>query len=346
MTALDLAALAERVTRPDEAARTASRHALAPSGTGRFGRLGDAAAWLAGTDALADGPDLRARLTVLAGDHGITAAGVSALPDGHTAAEVRRLLDGTAAAAAVARAVDVRLQVVDVCVDGLGETPGASGRSVRAGSGRLDVEDACTTDEAERAFRLGMELVDEQVDAGTRLLLLGDVGAGLTTHAAALVGILTRSDAAQVTGRGSGIDDRAWMTKAAAVRDGMRRGRPVLGDPLGLLAAVGGPVLAAATGLLVQAAARRTPVLLDGVVGLAAASLGQRIAFRAADWWQPASAVTEPAARLALDRLALEPVLDLRLEVGGGVGALTAVPLLRAAAAVGPDQPDEGQPEA
>jgi nicotinate-nucleotide--dimethylbenzimidazole phosphoribosyltransferase len=346
MTAPDLAALAERVTRPDEAARSASRTALAERPAGGYGRLGDIASWLAGTGAVPGDRHLRARLVVLAGDHGIAAAGVSALPDGHTVVEVRGLVDGSAPTAAVARTAQVPVQVVDVCVDGA-VVEGVSGHRVRSGSGRIDVEDACSADEAAAAFGVGTSLADAHADGGGGLLVLGDVGRGATTHAAALIGLLTRSDAAQVTGRGSGIDDRAWMTKAGAVRDAMRRGRPLLGDPLRLLAAVGGPLLAASTGLLVQAAARRTPVLLDGVVGLAAALLGQRIAFRATDWWQPASAVTEPAARLATDRLSLEPLLDLRLEVGGGLGALAAAPLLRAAAALLAEAgTGEAQPEA
>jgi nicotinate-nucleotide--dimethylbenzimidazole phosphoribosyltransferase len=179
-----------------------------------------------------------------------------------------------------------------------------------------------------------MAIADAEVDSGADLLIAGDLGVSNTTAAAALVGVLTRSDASLVTGRGNGIDDATWMRKCAAVRDAMRRGRPVLGDQIQLLATVGGADLAALTGFLLQAAARRTPVLLDGVVPAACALVAQRIAFRSVDWLLAAQVSPEPAHRLALHRLSLEPVLDLGLGMGRGSAALLAVPLLRAAAAL------------
>jgi len=136
-----------------------------------------------------------------------------------------------------------------------------------------------------------------------------------------------------VVGRGTGIDDATWMRKCAAVRDAMRRGRPVLGDQMDVLATVGGADIAAMTGFLLRAAARRTPVLLDGVVSGACALVAQRAAFRAVDWWLAGHRSTEPAHALAIERLGLEPVLDLGLHLGEGTGALLAVPLVRAAGA-------------
>ena len=135
-----------------------------------------------------------------------------------------------------------------------------------------------------------------------------------------------------MTSKGATIDDALWMRRCAAVRDTMRRGRPILADHVGLLAAVGGADLAAMTGLLLQAAARRTPVLLDGVATAAAALVAQRMAFRSSDWWAAAHRSPEPAHDLALDRLGLEPLLDLGIRAEDGTGALLAVPLLRAAA--------------
>jgi nicotinate-nucleotide--dimethylbenzimidazole phosphoribosyltransferase len=134
-----------------------------------------------------------------------------------------------------------------------------------------------------------------------------------------------------VVGRGSGIDDVTWMRKLTAIRDALRRTRPFAADPLTLLAVGGGADVAALTGFLVQAAVRRTPVLLDGVVCSAAALLAAAIAPNAMDWWLAGHLSPEPAHRIALDRLGLIPVLDLGVRLGGGVGALTALPLLRAA---------------
>jgi nicotinate-nucleotide--dimethylbenzimidazole phosphoribosyltransferase len=275
------------------------------------------------------------RVVVFAGDHGVATTGVSAYPAEVTAQMVRNVLAGGAAVNALARLAGAQVRVVDMAVDAdLGDLPAAVGEhKVRRGSGRIDIEDALTRDEVERAFAAGIAIADAEIDSGADLLVAADLGIGNTTPAAALVGSLTRNDASLVTGRGTGIDDATWMRKCAAVRDAMRRSRPVLGDQLQLLATAGGADFAAMTGFLLQAAARRTPVVLDGVVSGACALVAQRVTFRAADWWLAGHRSSEPAHALALNRLSLEPLLDLGMRLGEGTGALLAVPLVKAAAA-------------
>lgn len=189
-------------------------------------------------------------------------------------------------------------------------------------------------DDAASALRSGMAFVDQAVDRGTDLLLLADADPAADVAASALVGVLTRNDASAVTRRGPTIDDAGWMRRCAEVRDLMRAARPVLGDHVALLDTVGRPDLAAATGVLLQAAARRTPVVLDGPATAASALVAQRVAFRAADWWVAGHRSPEPAHGVALERLGLEPLLDLGIREEDGTGALLAVPLLRAAAAL------------
>lgn len=184
------------------------------------------------------------------------------------------------------------------------------------------------------ALMAGMAFVDLLVDSGTDLLVVADADRAAEVPASALVGLLTRKDASAVTSRGATIDDAAWMRRCAAIRDTMRRARPVLGDHIALLDAVGSPDLAATTGVLLRAAARRTPVVLDGPVTTACALVAQRIAFRAVDWWVAGHRSPEPAHDIALARLGLQPLLDLGIREEDGTGALLAVPLLRAAAAL------------
>ncbi|NEB81285.1 nicotinate-nucleotide--dimethylbenzimidazole phosphoribosyltransferase, partial [Streptomyces sp. SID14478] len=161
-----------------------------------------------------------------------------------------------------------------------------------------------------------------------------------------LVAALCGTDASVVTGRGGDpIDDLAWMRKCAAVRDALRRARPVLGDQLQLLATVGGADLAAATGFLLQSAVRRMPVVLDGVVSAACALVAQRVAFRAPDWWLAGHTSGEPAQAKALDRMAMEPLLDQGMKVGGGAGGLLALPLVQAAASLAAELPEAEQPK-
>jgi nicotinate-nucleotide--dimethylbenzimidazole phosphoribosyltransferase len=124
------------------------------------------------------------------------------------------------------------------------------------------------------------------------------------------------------------------MLKCAAVRDAMWRARTVVSDRLRLLAVAGGADLAAVTGFLLQAAVRRTPVVLDDVTVSASALVAQRIAYRAPEWWIAGQSTAEPAHQRALERLALTTATDLRTNLGGGVGALLSLPTLRAAAAL------------
>jgi nicotinate-nucleotide--dimethylbenzimidazole phosphoribosyltransferase len=338
---LDLTRWTEGIVPPDDRARAAARarqeQLTKPSGA--LGRLEELSIWLAGVTGQCPPPPIAApALAIFAGDHGIArTAGTSAYPPEVTAQMVANFVAGGAAATVLARSRGVRVRVVDVSVDvdwpasGLPVTPEVTARRVRRGSGSIDREDAMSRSECVAALALGARVADELVDAGADLLVAGDMGIGNTTPAAALVGLLADVEPAQVVGRGTGIDDATWMRKTAGVRDAMRRGRPLKGDPIGLLAAIGGPDLAATTGFLLQAAARRTPVLLDGVISCACALVAHRIAFRASQWWCASHRSTEPAAAAALDRLGLDPLLDLGMRLGEGTGALVALPLLTAA---------------
>jgi nicotinate-nucleotide--dimethylbenzimidazole phosphoribosyltransferase len=332
MTVPDIAGYAAKIELPDQAARAAASEQLGRRGR-TLGRLGDLGAWLAGCQgSFPPKPIAHPRLVLFAADHGIAAAGVSAQPTGATAARATLIARGGDAAGVLAAEFGVAVEVVDVGIDG---NPGGhvvGDYKVRRGSGRIDREDALTGDEAVAAFEAGVHLADAAVDSGADLLLTGTIGAASTTAAAALTGVLTGSDAASMTGRGSGIDDRAWMRKCAAVRDAMWRARPAVSDRLRLLAVAGGADLAALTGFLLEAAVRRTPVVLDDVTVSASALVAQRVAYRAPQWWIAGQSTAEPAHQRALERLALTLATDLGTNLGGGVGALLCLPTLRAAA--------------
>lgn len=347
MSALNLDDFSDLIKRPDSTVRRAAeerreRLAVPPGTLGRLDELGE---WLAAARAeVPVAPVERPRVVLFAADHGVAGLEVSARPAGTAEALVRAVLAGEAPVAVLADRLGVPVRVVDVAVDcDPGTLPaGVVRHRVRRGSGVIDREDALTAEEAERAFRAGMAVADEEADAGTDLVVLGDLSVGGTTVAATLIAALCGTDASVVTGRGGlPIDDLAWMRKCAAIRDALRRARPVLGDQLELLAAVGGADLAALTGFLLQSAVRRTPVVLDGVVTSAAALVAQRVAFRAPDWWVCGQVSGEPGQAKALDRLAMEPLLDQGVRVGEGLGALLALPLVQAAAALSGTLPEQ-----
>ena len=340
---VDLDALVARIDLPDDAARAAGaeRQSRLTKPTGSLGRLEELSLWLCAAQGVCPPRPLeRVRVVVLAGDHGVArTAGTSAYPPEVTAQMLLNFLAGGAAVNVLARQNGATVRVVDVAVDvdwaelGAAVPEDVVRDKVRRGSGSIDREDAMTREDAEAAFALGVRIADEEVDAGADLLIPGDMGIGNTTPAAVITGLYTNLDAASVVGRGTGIDDATWMRKTAAVRDAMRRGRPVKGDPMALLTTVGGADIAAMTGLLLGAAARRTPVLLDGVVSCAAALVAHRISFRAREWWLAGHRSTEPSATAALERLRLDPIVDYGLRLGEGTGALVALPVLAAAGA-------------
>lgn len=351
MDSLQLDDFTDLIERPDGGVRRdaeARRERLAvPSGA--LGRLDELGEWLAAAQgAVPVRPVEHPKLVLFAGDHGIAALGVSRRPEGGAAGLVRAVLEGASPAAVLARRLDVPVRVVDLALDCAPDAFPAevTRHRVRRGSGRIDVEDALTAEEAEAAFRAGMAVADEEADSGTDLVVLGDVSVGGTTAAAVLVAALCGTDASVVTGRGGeAIDDLAWMRKCAAVRDALRRARPVLGDQLELLATVGGADLTAMTGFLLQCAVRKLPVILDGVVAAACALVGQRVAFRAPDWWLAGHDSGEPGQAKALDRMALEPLLAQGVRVGEGAGALLALPLVRSAAALAAELPERPEAE-
>lgn len=332
----------------DAAARAAAAERLAGLATpaGALGRLGDLGVWLSATTGEVPPPALtgpgEVRLVVLAGDHGVAGHGVSAYPAAVTPAMVRTVAAGRAGVSALAAAHDVAVRVLDVAVDvPLDETayvdgldPAVPARRVRRGSRPIHLEDALTADECAAALDLGGALVAEELAAGGRLLLTGDLGIGNTTVAAALVAASLGLPADQVVGRGTGVDAGGLARKTDVVEAALRRTRDRHDDPVACLTALGSADLAATTGFLVEAAVRGVPVLLDGLMSVACALLAERIAPGASAWYAAGHRSTEPAQSLALEKLGLEPLLDLGLRLGEGSGAVAAVPLVRSAAAL------------
>ncbi len=300
---------------------------------GALGRLEDLSVWVASCQGVCPPKQFeRARVLVFAGDHGVAAAGVSAYPPEVTAAMVANFDAEGAAVNVLAALAGAGVRVIDIAVDTAEPlSPAIGAHKVRRSSGNIAVTDALTPDEVKEAIEAGRQIADEEVDGGADLLIAGDMGIGNTTPATTLVAALTDTEPVAAIGRGTGIDDAGWGRKTAAVRDALYRTRRSSADPIALLRICGGADLAAITGFCAQAAVRRTPVLLDGVVVTAAALAAERLAPGAKQWWRAGHRSTEPAHSLALRDLELDPIVDLGMRLGEGTGALVALPILRAA---------------
>lgn len=322
---------------PAVAAAAAERLAGLATPAGALGRLGDLAVWVAAAQGeVPPRPLDNVRLVIFAGDHGVAKHGVSAYPPEITGAMVRTFVIGRAGVSALAAAHGVSVRVLDLGVDDdlEGVPDDVRRHKVRRSSGAIHLEDALTPEETRQALEAGAIVAREEVAAGAQLLLSGDMGIGNTTPAAALVAAGLGLTAADVTGRGTGIDADALAHKRRVVQEALDRADDRVADPVETLTALGSADLAASTGYLAEAARRGVPVLLDGLMAVACALTAERLAPGAAAWFAAGHRSTEPAQSLALAHLGLEPLLDLGLRLGEGSGAVAAVPVVRSAVAL------------
>jgi nicotinate-nucleotide--dimethylbenzimidazole phosphoribosyltransferase len=300
---------------------------------GALGRLEGLAAWIAACQATCPPRPLdRVRAVILAGDHGVSHDGVSAYPREVTPAMVRAFVAGVAGANCLARQHDVALRVLDLGVDDdLDDLPAEISMYHLGPSQPIDTADALTPADCRQALRTGAAIAEGEIAAGADLLIIGDMGIGNTTPAAALVAATFGLLAEEVVGRGSGVDDDRLRHKTQVIAAALNRVGGRAKDPFERLAALGSADIAAGVGFLCAAARRGVPVLLDGIVAVAEAAVAEDLERGVVAWCAAGHRSTEPAQHLALDKLGLEPILDLGLRLGEGTGALTALPVLRSA---------------
>ncbi|WP_328621942.1 nicotinate-nucleotide--dimethylbenzimidazole phosphoribosyltransferase [Streptomyces sp. NBC_00354] len=274
-----------------------------------------------------------AAVAIFAGDHGVHAQGVTPWPQEVTTQMVANFLGGGAVCNAFANQVGAEVCVIDVGVAGdLPATPGLLPRKVRPGTADLSTGPAMTREEAIAAIEVGIETARDLVAAGNKALLTGEMGIANTTVSAALISVFTGVDPAEVTGRGTGINDETHARKVEVVRRALELHQPDPADPVGVLAAIGGLEHAAIVGLLLGGASLRTPVILDGVSAGAAALVARAIAPESLSACIAGHRSAEPGHVVALNKLGLRPLVDLDLRLGEGTGALLALPLVQSAA--------------
>ena len=332
-----LAQVVDAVTPLDEPAMAAARERQAQltKPPGALGVLEDASVRLAGIQGVCPPVAMtRPAVAVFAGDHGVHAQGVTPWPQEVTGAMISNFQAGGAAVNVLARQVGAEVWVVDMGVAAdVVAGPRVLDHKIRRGTSDLSLGAAMTREEALAGLVAGVSVADELIDAGHDCLLTGDMGIANTTASAALVAAFTGRLAAEVTGRGTGIDAPTLGRKveivAAALRD-----RPPGADPVETLASLGGFEHAGLAGFVLGAAARKVPVVLDGLIAGAAALVAQRLAPYAVDHCFAGHRSVEPGHALALAELELRPLVDLDLRLGEGTGAVLAFPIVEAAGAV------------
>lgn len=279
-----------------------------------------------------------AAIAVFAGDHGVVEEGVTAWPQEVTAQMVANFAAGGAAINVLARQHGASVTVIDVGVaTDLGslssDAPRLLRHNVRPGTANLAHGAAMTVANAQEALDIGATVAADLVVSGAAALVTGDMGIGNTTPSAALIAAFTGRHAADVTGRGAGIDDPAMAAKVEVIERALARLGPER-DPMTVLAELGGLEIAALAGFIIGGASHRVPVVIDGVVADAALLAAAQLCPPATAFAIAGHRSTEPGATVALDHLRLEPLLDLGLRLGEGSGAALALPVIDAAALI------------
>ncbi len=337
--------IADRIEPLDAAAVVAARSRLdsLTKPPGSLGRLEALAAQLAGITGNPLPTVERPAIVVFAGDHGVTVRGVSAYAREVTAQMVTNFVRGGAAINVLARSARASLTVVDVGVAGpvsyRADEAGVTGARlvtarVAAGTRDMTVGPAMSRHEALAAIAAGRSIVRDEIASGSELIAVGEMGIGNTTAASALVAALTGERAAVVTGRGTGLDDTRLDRKVKLIDRALVRHAASAGDPLAILASLGGLEIAGVVGAILASAEARIPVVLDGFITGAAALVAAAIAPSCVPRLIASHRSTEPGHRIVLERLGAVPLLDLELRLGEGTGAALALPIIHAATAI------------
>jgi nicotinate-nucleotide--dimethylbenzimidazole phosphoribosyltransferase len=266
-----------------------------------------------------------------AGDHGVASAGVSAFPKEVTPQMVLNFLRGGAGINVLARHAGADVVVVDMGVDYEFEhAPGLVHAKVMRGTKNMLEGPAMTRAEAEQCVETGIRLAHEYADKGYKIFGTGDMGIGNTTPSAAICSVITGRPVEEVTGRGTGIGDAALAGKVAAIRQAIEVNQPDPADAMDVLAKVGGTEIGGIAGLCIGAAERRVPVVVDGFISTAGALIAHTLEPRVAQYMFAAHRSVEIGHMAMLNRMGVEPILDLGMRLGEGTGAALAITLIEA----------------
>jgi nicotinate-nucleotide--dimethylbenzimidazole phosphoribosyltransferase len=298
---------------------------------GSLGKLENIAAQIAGITHSHTPTVNPAAIALFGADHGIAADdSVTPWPQAITGMMLEVMGDNKAAVSVLADVADVYVQVINVGALVDSKSPNVRNERVADGTQDIRTSDAMSDTVVRAALEVGAQTAERLIAGGSRCLVTGEVGIANTTPSAALIAHFTNSTAEQVTGRGSGIDDETYVRKVEIVAELIAKTKNEK-DPIKTLAQIGGIEIAALTGYILRAASLQIPVVLDGVITLAAATVAKAINPEISKFFIAGHCSSEPGSRIAITHLQLQPILDLELRLGEGTGALLSIPIIRSA---------------
>ena len=295
---------------------------------GSLGRLEELSVQLAGIQGRPLPQIKKKSIIVMVADHGVVAEGTSAYPQEVTAQMVLNFVHGGAGINVLSRQIGAGVLVVDIGVAAdTAAFPGVIQKKVAPGTQNMCLGPAMTLEQAVQAFETGIEILNSEMKDGPDIVGTGDMGIGNTTASSAICSVMTGKSAAEVTGRGTGLDDKQLEHKIEVINKALSANKPDPTRPLEVLARVGGLEIGGLAGVMLGAAACRVPVMVDGFISGAAALIAAGLCPRVKDYMIAAHASVEPGHKLMLKHLGIKPLLDLDMRLGEGTGAALGIHL-------------------
>ena len=331
---MTISELISKIKPLDTAAMEAARHRqdILTKPLGSLGRLEELSIQVAGITGKAMPMLTHKVVTVMAGDHGVVAEGVSAYPQEVTPQMVLNFLRGGAAINVLARHVGSRVVVVDMGVASeLPAHPNLIDQKIAFGTANISRGPAMSHQQAVQALDAGAKVIEMLIPDGLDLLATGDMGIGNTTPSAAIAAAFTGLPVEEIAGRGTGVDDAGLQRKRDAIRRALEINQPNNLDGLDILAKIGGFEIGGLAGAILAAAANRCPVVIDGFISTAAAMIAVSLAPIVRDYLIAAHTSQEYGHHVMMRWLGVTPLLDLKMRLGEGTGAALAMSLVEAA---------------
>jgi len=295
---------------------------------GSLGRLEALSIQLAGIQGKSRPQIQKKAVIVMVADHGVVAEGTSAYPQAVTAQMVLNFIRGGAGINVISRQIGAKVIVVDVGIAGKTSSfLGIIHRKIASGTQNMCHGPAMTLEQAQQSLEAGIEIVQSEINKGLDIAGTGDMGIGNTTASSAICAVMTGKTVVEVTGRGTGLDDQQFRHKIEIIEKALRVNSPDPARPLEVLAKVGGLEIGGLAGVMLGAAARRVPVMIDGFISGAGALIAAAICPQARDYMIASHVSVEPGHRYLLEHLGLKPLLDLDLRLGEGTGAALGISL-------------------
>lgn len=270
---------------------------------------------------------------VFAADHGVADEGVSAYPKSVTYQMVLNFLNGGAGINVLARHAGAGVRVVDIGVDhdfAPRELKRLISKKIMHGTNNFTKGPAMPRDKAVEAMKIGIELSIEEIEKGAGLIGVGDMGISNTTASSAITAFMTGKPVENVTGRGTGIDDGIFKKKVEVIKRAIDINKPNQKDPVDVLSKLGGLEIAGIAGVILGAASRQVPVVLDGFITGAGALIAGCLNFTSKEYMFASHVSVEKGHMAILEWLGLTPILDLNLRLGEGTGAVLAMTIIDA----------------